>query len=68
MFQFSETPSLKLIFSSLVMLFTMDDRRRRLEDAEDSLVSGKTKEIDLQHRLAAGFVFFMYLSLIVSEV
>lgn len=38
MFQFSETSSGKLIFSSLVMLSTMEDRRRRLEDAEDSLV------------------------------
>lgn len=37
-FQFSEATSLKLIFSSLVMLSTMEDRRRRLEDAEDSLV------------------------------
>lgn len=38
MFQFCETSSLKLTFSPLVMLFTMDDRQRRLEDAEDSLV------------------------------
>lgn len=54
MFQFSETSSLKLTFSSLVMLFTMEDRRRRLEDAEDSLVpESKGNMVD--------FCLFVYL-------
>lgn len=44
MFQFVE----KLFLSLLVMLSTMEDRRRRLEDAEDSLVPEKTKDNDLQ--------------------
>lgn len=34
--QVSETSSGKLLFSLLVILATMEDRRRRLEDAEDS--------------------------------
>lgn len=50
MFQFSEASPPKLIFSSLLMLFTMDDRRRRLEDAEDSLVpENKDTEQDKSH-------------------
>lgn len=36
MIQFSEASS--LIFWSLEMLFTMDDRQRRLEDPEDTLL------------------------------
>lgn len=41
MFQLSETSSGKLIFSSLVMLSTMEERRRRLEEAGVSLAPGK---------------------------
>lgn len=39
LFQFSEGSAEKLSFSSLVMLSTMEDRRSRLDVAEDSLVT-----------------------------
>lgn len=65
LFQFSETSSLNLILSSLVMLSTMDERRRRLEDAEDSLVPEKQRK--WTHSATWQF-YLTHLLLIVSAV
>lgn len=42
MFQLSDTSAGRLILSSLVMLSTMEERRRRLEGAGISLAPGNT--------------------------
>lgn len=56
MFQFSETSSLKSTLASLVMLFTMEDRRRRLEDAEDSLVPENKEKLTVDFLFISLFV------------
>lgn len=47
LFQFCETSSPKTTFSSLVMLLTMEDSRRRLEDADDSPVPENQRDSSL---------------------